>query len=366
VIYLGFKPNGGRDGLIISMNQQFFQCALALFELFCGFIICAMQLQVPFAQRQREPGSKSEIMTIPANTLMAESVAPSDKIDFFRQFMPEDLTAFYFTPAYATLTEAQRLRYNQLNALYLNEQTMFFEKTLARNVLGYFLSQPLPDGLKTGLQQFLAEEEQHTTMFRRLNQQCAPEIYAQRDFYFIQTPPVAAKILDAISKRPQWFPFLLWLMHLQEERALFFGRTFLKCADSLEPHFVAVQRKHLADEIGHVRWDEALLDWVWPKTNSLLRRFNVQIFAWMIKEYFTTPKRTAQRIIAALVKEFPALQTQYPEFCRQLRALGNDPAYRRSLYCPENVPMTFKKFAVCPEFKSLIKVMPGYIPGGNL
>jgi hypothetical protein len=276
------------------------------------------------------------------------------------------LTTFYFTPAYATLTEAQRLRYNQLNALYFNEQTMFFEKTLARNVLGYFLAQQLPGDLKAGLQQFLTEEEQHTAMFQRLNRQCAPEIYAQQDFYFIQVPPIAAKILDAISKRPQWFPFFLWLMHLQEERAMFFGRTFLKSADSLEPQFVAVQRKHLADEIGHVRWDEALLDWVWPKTSSPLRRLNVRIFAWMIKEYFTTPKRTAMRIMAALIKEFPSLQSQYPEFCRQLRALGNDPTYRYSLYCPENVPMTFKRFDAHPEFNSLIKIMPGYIPGGNL
>jgi hypothetical protein len=304
-------------------------------------------------------------MRFPSNAIVERRSSP-ETIDFSRWFMPEELTPFYFTPAYATLTDPQRLRYNQLNALYFNEQTMFFEKTLARNVLGYFLAQPLPRELKAGLQQFLAEEEQHTAMFRQLNQQCSPEIYAQQDFYFIQVPPVAAKILDVISKRPQWFPFLLWLMHLQEERALYFGRTFLKSADSLEPHFVAVQRKHLADEIGHVRWDEALLDWVWPKINSPLRRFNVQVFSWMISEYFTTPKRTALRIIAALVKEFPSLQLQHLEFCRQLRALGNDPAYRHSLYCPENVPMTFKRFDAWPEFNSLIKVMPGYIPGGNI
>jgi hypothetical protein len=300
------------------------------------------------------------------NAFPAIPAAPPDEIDFSRWFMPEELTAFYFTPAYATLTEAQRLRYNQLNALYFNEQTMFFEKALARNVLGYFLAQPLPGDLKAGLKQFLTEEEQHSAMFHQLNRLCAPEIYTHCDFHFIRVPPIAAKILDALSKRPHWFPFLLWLMHLQEERAMFFGRTFLRAADSLEPHFVAVQRKHLADEIGHVRWDDALLDRVWPKTSSVLRRVNVQILAWMIKEYFTTPKRTASRIVAALAKEFPCLQSQYPEFCRQLRALENDPAYRRSLYCSDNVPMTFKRFDACLEFRLLIKAMPGYAPGGNV
>jgi P-aminobenzoate N-oxygenase AurF len=287
-------------------------------------------------------------------------------IDFSRPFMPENLTSFYFTPAYATVAPAQRLCYNQLNALYFNEQTMFFEKSLARNVLGYFLAQPVPGELKSGLQQFLAEEEEHTAMFRRLNQLCAPEIYGQQDFHFIHLPLAAAGVLDSLSRRPQWFPFFLWLMHLQEERAMFFGRTFLKSAETLEPHFVAVQRKHLADEIGHVRWDEALLGWVWPQTNRLLRRLNLRIFAWMVHEYFTTPKRSALRVLSALIREFPELQPQYPEFRHQLLALGNNPAYRQSLYSVENVPLTFKRFDAYPEFRSLMKIMPGYVPGGDL
>jgi len=186
------------------------------------------------------------------------------------------------------------------------------------------------------------------------------------EFHFIQVPPLAAKMLDALSKRPNWFPFLLWLMHLQEERALFFGRAFLKATDALEPHFVAVHRKHLADEAGHVRWDEELLDWVWPQTGLWLRRLNARMLGWMISEYFSTPKRTALRIVAALVKDFPSLQSQYPEFCRQLRALGTDSAFRCSLYCPENVPLTFQRFDAWPEFKSLVRAMPGYIPGSTL
>ena len=297
-----------------------------------------------------------------------EAVEPnlfSGVIDFSRRFMPEELTPFFFTRAYAALTEAQRLRYNQLHASYFNEQTMFFEKTLAQNVLGHFLAAPLPDELKNGLRQFLAEEAQHTAMFRRLNQKCAPEIYAHRDFHFIRVPPLAAKILDAISRRPHWFPFLLWLMHLQEERALFFGKTFLKSAAALEPHFVAVQRKHLADETGHVRWDEMLLDEVWPKTGSRCRQWNVRIFAWMISEFFTAPKRAAVRVVTAWAEEFPALRPQLPEFYRQLRALEHHADYRRSLYCPDNVPLTFKRLDAHPEFRRLAKAMPGYVPGGS-
>lgn len=293
------------------------------------------------------------------------SNSPCQAIDFSKFFMPEELTSLYYTPAYASLREPQRRRYNQLNALYFNEQTMFFERALARNVLGYFLGKPLPDALKAGLFQFMAQEGQHSDMFLALNRKCAPDIYRHADFHFIRVPRLAAKILDFISQRPTAFPFLLWLMHLQEERAMSFGRAFLKCADSLEPQFVAVQRKHLADEIGHVRWDEDLLDRVWPRTGPLLRHINIRAFAWLINEYFSTPKRSAMRVVSALVREFPELRSQQHEISRQLRSLGENPEYRRSLYCPENVPKTFKRFDASPEFRSLIGAMPGYIPGTN-
>src|SRR5882724_8886010 len=299
------------------------------------------------------------------NSSRLTGIEISSSIDFSRWFMPEELTSFYFAPAYRSLTDPQRLRYNQLNALYFNEQTMFFEKTLARNVLGYFLARPLPEEMKSGLRQFMTEEEQHSAMFQGLNLKCAPAMYSRRDFHFITIPRGAGKILDFISKRPAWFPLLLWLMHLQEERALFFGKTFLKRSDSLEPHFAAAQRRHLADEISHVRWDEALLDWVWPKTGFLLQRLNVRLLAWMIEEYFSTPKRSALRVVEALIEEFPELRPQYSKFCRELRELGNDGHYRRSLYCPENVPKTFRRFDAFSEFRSLAKVMPGYIPGTN-
>ena len=286
-------------------------------------------------------------------------------IDFSRLFMPEELTPLYHTPGFARLDSRQRLRYNQINATYFNEQTMFFEVALARNVLGYFLAQQLPAELKAGLHRFMVEEEQHSEMFRRLNRACAPRLYSGQDFYFIQVPPAASSTLHFISKRPQWFPFLLWLMHLQEERALSMGQRFLKLADVLEPHFVATQRKHVADEVGHIRWDEALLDWVWPKAGLLCRQINTRIFAWMIQEYFSTPKRSATRVLAELVGEFPELRTEEPELGRQLRELGKDAQFRKTLYCQENVPATFKRFNAWPELRHLSAAMPGYIPGAR-
>lgn len=263
--------------------------------------------------------------------------------------MPEILTPLYHTAAYRTISERQRLRYNQLHALYFNEQIMFFEKALARNVLGYFQRSALPEDLKAGLRQFAEEEEQHSAMFLELNRRCC-KFYERRDFYFITIPPVGAKILEFMSKHPLWFPLLLWLMHLQEERSLFFGRVFLRFQEELEPSFVNVQKQHLADEVGHVRWDEQLLAEIWPKTTFLLRSVNVRILVWMIDEYFSVPKRSAVRVVYELIKEFEDLRPRANELSRQLHALGSNAEYRRLLYSAETAPNSLAKFEAWPEF----------------
>jgi hypothetical protein len=309
---------------------------------------------------QNPPDLMSRVLSIESFEA-ASNVA----IDFSRRFMPEELTPLYHTRAYRLLDSEQRLRYNQLHALYFNEQTMFFEKALAHNVLGYFLAQPLPAALKSGLLQFRREEEQHSNMFRDLNRKCAPQIYSHQDFYFVRVPASVSALMDFVSKRPQRFPFLLWLMHLQEERALFFGRAFIRSTDALEPSFVETQRRHVADEVGHVRWDEALLDWVWPKTGYCRRQFNLRLFAWTISEFLSCPKRSALSVLRELARHFPELSPDLPKLRQQVLSLGKDTIYRKSLYSPSNVPRTFHRFDAWPEFQFLSRAMPGYVPGAN-
>ena len=283
-------------------------------------------------------------------------------VDFTRKFMPEALTPLYHTPAYEHLTAEQRLSYNQLNALYFNEQTIFFEKSFARTVLGKLAAEPLSDALKAGLRQFMEEEEQHSEMFRQLNRKCAPELYTHSDFYFIRVPAFAQRLLSGLSRQPKLFPAFLWLMYLQEERGLFYGRCFLQSSGELEPHFVETQRKHLADEAGHVRWDQALLDTIWPQTHPILRKLNASFLAWLIGEYFSAPKRAGIKVLHGLIEKHPELRPQQEELRRHLLNLRKDQAYRCSFYSAANVPGTFEHFDRWPEFRALTRVMPGYVP----
>src|SRR5688572_6499911 len=86
-------------------------------------------------------------------------------IDFTKPFIPETLTPLYHTEIYGSLSDEQKLCYNQLHGLYFNEQTMFFEKSFARTLLQELIAQSTcPKVVREGLIQFMLEEEQHTEM----------------------------------------------------------------------------------------------------------------------------------------------------------------------------------------------------------
>ena len=288
-------------------------------------------------------------MSAIAVTCLIESAA----VDHCMRFIPEKFTPLYYTPSYQVLTEEQRLRYNQLQALYFNEQIIFFETAIGRPVLGALLHDSLRPQLKEGLRQFLEEERQHTEMFRQLNQQCAPHFYGAGYFYFIETPRAWMAVLNWATRRPKLFPMFLWLMLLQEERSLFYSRRVIAQREEFEPHFVKTHRTHLADEVGHVRWDEELIEELWDRSNPFLRKVNAELFGWMLGEFFNGPKRAQLRVVHELTHEFPELAEREPEMQRQLLALSEAGDYQSSLYSREIVPTAFARFEASPEFQSL-------------
>jgi len=274
-------------------------------------------------------------------------------IDAEKPFIPAELTPLFHTRSYRELTAEQRLRYNQLHALYFNEQIMFFETVLGRPILDALLREPWPERMADGLRAFRNEELAHTEMFRRLNEKCAPQLYAGRDSYFIHVPGLWMTGLRWAVDRPLLFPLFLWLMLLQEERSIAYSRAYLQERESIEPHFVAAHRRHLADEVGHVRCDEELLDALWKRATPLARRWNARLFAWMLDEFFGTPKRGQLRVVDELARELPELRARRPEMRRQLLALSKDEAFRTSLYSRAIVPRTFARFDGAPEFRGL-------------
>ena len=114
------------------------------------------------------------------------------------------------------------------------------------------------------------------------------------------------------------------------------------------------------DEVGHVAWDEELLDWVWPRTWRLVRVANARMLNWLVGEFFLLPQRSGRRVVERLAMEFSQLDALA---LRQAMAdLRNNAAYLRSLYSRAITPRTFARFDQQPEFALLARTLPGYVP----
>jgi hypothetical protein len=283
-----------------------------------------------------------------------------DDVDLGRFFIPAELTPLFHTAVYQDLTEPQRRRYNQLHALYFNEQITFFETALGQPVLSALLREPLPERLAEGLRQFKAEEIRHTEMFRGLNRRGAPHLYRHRDLHFVQVPAFWTAVMRWAVDRPVSLPLFLWLMLLQEERSLYYSKAYLRNPAALDPVFVETHRLHMMDEAKHVHWDGELLDELWERAHPLLRTVNAKLFAWMLEEFFGAPKRAQLRVIDELAREISETRALLPEMRRQLLALCKNETYRETLYSREIVPRTFARFDEAPEFRRLN--LCGYVP----
>lgn len=281
-------------------------------------------------------------------------------VDFSKKFIPENLTPLFYTPVYRQLTAQQRLRYNQLHALYFNEQIIFFETAIGRGMLETLQRESWPDGFEARLRQFWDDERRHSEMFRQLNRRCAPEIYARGQFHFIELPRLPVAVLSWATRHPRAFPLFIWLMFLQEERSLYYSKEFLRQRDGLEPNFVATFRAHLVDEVRHVPCDQELIERLWRQASPTLRRINARLFAWMLEQYFFTPRRAQLRVVEAFARESAELRGLELEMRRQMLALSKDADYQRTLYSRQIVPHCFEWFDQWPEFRPLERVMAGY------
>jgi hypothetical protein len=281
-------------------------------------------------------------------------------IDDTRLFIAEEFTPLFHTSDYATLPDEARLRYNQLHALYFNEQVAFFEQEMLSPALSALARLALPTVLEAGVRKFYQDEQRHTSVFRALNRQCAPQLYARDDYFFVGLAPIWRVALRLISSQPRLFPLLLWLALMQEERSLFYSKGCLEHSARLEPHFVAAHRAHLADEVAHVAWDEELLDWLWPRTARTLRLANARLLSWAVGEFFLLPKRSGRRVVERLAREFPRLDGA--GLRRAMDGLNANKAYASTLYSRTITPRTFARFDRHPELALLARTLPGYTP----
>ena len=296
--------------------------------------------------------------------MSAEPKPRTGGIDFSRPFFPAELTALYHVPSWRLLDECQQLRYTQLYALYLNEQTAFFEELLATSFLPALYDRPdrIGEDLAEDLRTFEAEERRHSAWFREMNYRVDPGKFPRRTtaYHFIPGSEKMRTWGRWFASRPFVFPFWIWLILLQEERSIFVGRSCLAAEADLEPNFFELHRRHLADEVGHVKWDTQLIERVWMAMPRWKRKVQARLFGHLMAEFFTAPKRSAHAVLEALLEEFSELAALAPQLRSELSELKNSIPYHASLYSREVTPKAFALFDSLPEFEKIGKFLPTY------
>src|SRR5262245_20312198 len=111
------------------------------------------------------------------------------RLDATRLFIAEEFTPLFHTTAYRSLPESARLRYNQLHALYFNEQVAFFEQEMLSPALRALARLALPPALAAGVREFHEEGQRHTAMFLALSRQWAPALYGCGHYLCIGVGP---------------------------------------------------------------------------------------------------------------------------------------------------------------------------------
>jgi hypothetical protein len=302
------------------------------------------------------PAGGAHCMSVASPSRVDDASPASRAIDLGRPFIPDAFCPFGYLPreAIAALPPEIILRQNQLQALYVLEMIQLFE-TLGRRALAPLARETAGTPLGATLVEFIADETRHSAEFAALNRAAAPEIFGSGDSFFVRVPRWTTPLVRLLCSGPRRFPFWPWLMLMQEERALFLSRAYLREADQLEPHFVAVHRKHAADEAHHVGWDEELIDAVWPRASRRKRAFNARLLTWLIAEFLHAPRRGGARLLAQLAREFPAHAARLLALQAPLARLGSNDAWSRTTRSPEMMPRSLNLLKRWPELAPLAR-----------
>lgn len=274
------------------------------------------------------------------------------------RFVPECLSPLFYTAAYHCLSEAQKIRYNQLFGLYLNELAILFETKLPQAYASLLSKSFLSEELKAEIFQFISDEERHWRMFANLNRQAAPEFYRDELHYFVKLPRLALFGLSVLNRLSSVLPLSLILIYLGEEKTLFYPKCFDSSEVALDSRFAAVYKKHVEDEERHIKLDERVLNILWQRLGKSLRQANVSLLKYCLNEFFTQPKRANRKILDQLILEFPDLKALRARIDRELVDAVKSPGFQSTLYSYEVIPGCIKFFRQYKEFISLGQIIP--------
>ena len=292
--------------------------------------------------------------------------------DWRRPFVPEARTQLYYSPVYATLSRTQRLRYNQLFGLRINEFIMLLEADLIERLLPPLLARPAlcaDAALAQAVATMHAEERLHVRLFAALNRACRPDLYPEGQLWcFSQLPPASRAMLGAVGALTRWAwlgqVFGLWFVMAMEESAKTLALEMRSQPETeslgpLDESFVSVHREHLKDEVRHLHIDAHML--ARCLGTGWRARLNAQLFKGLLVGMMRPTRRgSGVQVVRQWVRECPELLAREEELIQAVLALKDDAGYQRSLFNRRIMPETFQLFDATPALAGLQHVLPGY------
>jgi hypothetical protein len=299
--------------------------------------------------------------TLPVQKLTIDSSLP---------YVPEDYTQLYYTPLYATLSFEQRLRYNQLFGLRINEYIMMLEADLVERLLTPLLRLPSIASnapLQQSITTMIREEQGHFNAFAALNRTCRPDLYPPgKDRLFSRLPAWTLAMFWIVGALANRLSFALWYLMAMEESSMSLARDMTRRPETetlgrLDPGFALVHREHMKDESRHLHIDAHLIELCINSSSGFRRKINAHLFQSMLIG-ITRPTRNGSgvMVIHQLVRDMPELSVREEEMIQAVLALKDSGRFQESLFNRRIMPITFGVFDSTAELSNLGKRMIGY------
>lgn len=305
------------------------------------------------------------IAAIAADPARCTAAVPAAPPDPSRPFIPEHHTQLYFTASYAGLSREQRIRYNQLFALRVNEYIMMLERDFVDPVLNALRPRAEP-ALAAAADGMLAEEASHYQAFAALNRRCSPADYRDSDWCFMRLRARERLALALMKAGAAKLPFALWIIIAMEESSIGLATDMARDRGDgplgpLDPHFVAVHREHAKDEARHIHVDVHLVRAFLAPLPRAWRALNARLFMSFMRN-MTTPARygTGARVVRRLVAEFPDLAARREALIEDLLRLRDNAAFQRSIFNRKLMPLAFALYDEEPALVPLREVLIAY------
>ena len=214
---------------------------------------------------RQEDWSRERSLLRPSKLTSALVDGAASDPDISRPWVPETLLPLYGTPSFRSLTDAQRLRYNQAYARQLVEEFIWLEQSLILAPVKRLLAAPgLDSDVSLVLSSFAADERNHVAGFSRLRE-LAIKVSERTASTPLFNPPRSVRAFARLASQfPTAFAFWTTVIQAFEEYAVKIGQTY-KRDRTVDRLFRDVFVAHAQDEARHCRYDDLLTDWLRPR-----------------------------------------------------------------------------------------------------